>query len=223
MSDLQTRIKHVQERISRAAARSGRDAVGLVAVTKTVPAETVREACVLGLTVFGENRVQEALPKVEAVPEADWHFIGRLQTNKVKDVLGKFTLIHSLDRWKLAKVIQKEAAERDLSVRVLVQVNIAGEKQKGGIAPSELADFLCDVSTLTHLRVAGLMAIPPFTDHPEEVRPYFKEMAHLFQNLRIPGIGMEILSMGMTGDFEVAVEEGANLVRIGSALFGGRN
>lgn len=222
MSDLSVRLEEIQKQLRLAAYKSGKGNVQLVAVTKTVSQPLIAEALSLGLSSFGENRVQEALPKVIAFPQADWHFIGGLQTNKVKEVVGRFQLIQSLDRWKLAVALHDEAEAQGIVVRVLVQVNIGEEGQKGGIAPGELADFLTDVAGLTCLQVEGLMTVPPVADDPEEVRPYFKKMAQLFIGCTIPGVQMKILSMGMSGDFTVAVEEGATLVRVGSALFGER-
>ncbi|MBS4030040.1 MAG: YggS family pyridoxal phosphate-dependent enzyme [Clostridiales bacterium] len=222
MSKLRENIEAVRARLRLAADRSGQNHVQLVAVTKTVPVATIGEAIQLGLTSLGENRLQEALPKVEMYPAVDWHFIGRLQTNKVKDVVGRFNLIHSLDRWKLAEALHKQAEELDKPVSVLVQVNIAGESQKGGLPPAQLQEFLREAAALPGLRVEGLMTVPPYEEDAERVRPYFREMNRLFHSFHIPGVKMNILSMGMTHDFIVAVEEGANLVRIGSAIFGER-
>lgn len=222
MSKLRENIEAVRTQLRLAADRAGQDYVRLVAVTKTVPAATIGEAIQLGLTSLGENRLQEALPKVEMYPAADWHFIGRLQTNKVKDVVGRFNLIHSLDRWKLAEALNKQTEGLDKPISVLVQVNMAGESQKGGLDTAELQEFLREVSTLSGLRVEGLMTVPPYEEDAEKVRPYFREMNRLFHSIQISGINMNILSMGMSHDYMVAVEEGANLVRIGSALFGER-
>lgn len=221
MTTLKERLEIIRLRVERAARRTGRD-VQLLAVTKTVSADNIREAFTQGLTQFGESRVQEALPKMEELPQAQWHFIGQLQTNKVKDVVGRFALIHSVDRWRLAEALQNAAQHLDLRVRILIQVNVGGEAQKGGILPGELTDFLTDVSRLRNLQVEGLMAIPPYTENPEDARPYFQKMNTLFTECKAPGTGMKILSMGMSNDFEVAIEEGANLVRVGSALFGER-
>jgi len=219
MSSLAARLDEIRMRMVRAAQRSGRGDVGLVAVTKMVPLALIAEAVELGLTVFGENRVQEASAKIEIFPTVEWHFIGRLQTNKVKDVVGRFELIHSLDRWRLAEALQREAQAQNLQVRVLIQVNLGGEEQKGGVSPAELHDFLSAAANLPQLQVEGLMAIPPYMADLEEVRPYFREMFRLFSSCRIAGREMKILSMGMSHDFEVAIEEGANLIRVGSLLF----
>lgn len=222
--NLLANISRVRQRLSEAAKKSGRSEqdIKLVAVTKTVPIELIEAAWRAGLTVFGENRVQEALPKIDALPEVCWHFIGRLQTNKAREVVGRFDLVQSLDRWKLAEVLQKRAEKINVLQEVLVQVNLAGEEQKGGISPLELEDFLEAVRELPNLRVKGLMTVPPYSANPEEVRPYFRRLAALFKSVAIPGVEMKYLSMGMSGDFEVAVEEGANMVRIGSAIFGER-
>jgi pyridoxal phosphate enzyme (YggS family) len=223
MTNLAERLSDIQMRVSDAALRSGHHDVKLLAVTKTISQSFIAEAIELGLTHFGENRVQEALPKVKAFPAVEWHFIGRLQTNKVKDVVGNFHLIHSVDRWRLAEALQNQAQQMNISVRILAQINVGEENQKGGVSPAETADFLYDLSKLSHIRVEGLMAIPPYTDNPEETRPYFQEMYRLYKHCQVPNVKMTWLSMGMSGDFEVAVEEGSNLVRVGSALFGERN
>lgn len=222
MSDLAKQIAKVQQRLQQAARRSKNKPVQLLAVTKKVPSECIAQAFSLGLKTFGESRVQEALPKLAHLPQAEWHYIGRLQTNKVKDVVGNFTLIHSLDRWSLAEALQREAAKREQRVRTLVQVNIGGEAQKGGLEPYEVAEFIHELSTFSHLQVEGLMAVPPYSENPEAARPYFRSMYQLFTKLQIPGVHMKTLSMGMSNDFEIAVAEGANLVRIGSLLFGER-
>lgn len=220
LARLAANIGEINGRLRRAAALAGRE-VKLVAVTKNVSPEIVRAAMALGLTCLGENRVQEALPKLAALPEAEWHFIGRLQTNKVKEVVGRFSLIHSLDRWRLALALQEQAEKLDLPVSVLIQVNVAGEEQKGGLSPAELDDFLAEAVRLSHLRIEGLMTMPPYSPVPEDSRPYFRELNRLFLSCRVSGVRMRYLSMGMSGDFETAVEEGSNLVRIGSALFEG--
>jgi PLP dependent protein len=222
MSDLTERLRDIRFRMRRAAALRGNNPIKLLAVTKTVPQSAIAQTIELGLTCFGENRVQEALPKIQAFPAAEWHFIGTLQTNKARDAVGRFALIQSLDRWRLAQALQEQAEKTGITVAVLVQVNVGGEKQKGGISPGELPDFLTAMSQLSHIRVEGLMTIPPYADDPEEIRPYFREMYRLFSGRQVAGVHMKWLSMGMSGDFETAIEEGANLVRVGSALFGER-
>lgn len=219
---LEANIREISGRLQRAAAVAKRE-VKLVAVTKNVSLDVIKSAVSLGLTCLGENRVQEATPKVLALPGVEWHFIGRLQTNKVKDVVGRFSLIHSLDRWRLALALQEAAEKLDITVSVLVQVSLAGEEQKSGLEPAELEDFLAEAVRLSHLRVEGLMTMPPYSPYPEDSRPYFKELSRLFAACRVSGARMSYLSMGMSADFEVAVSEGSNLVRIGSALFAGVN
>ncbi|NLJ56385.1 MAG: YggS family pyridoxal phosphate-dependent enzyme [Firmicutes bacterium] len=219
-------IKIVQERLKKAAAKRGVPAasINLVAVTKTVPVAVIRQANALGLKTFGENRLQEALPKVAALPPAiEWHFIGHLQTNKVKNVLPAFKLIHSLDSMRLAKRIQREGEKIDKTVNVLLQVNIGLEESKFGFHPQEVEDALGELAGYSKLKVMGLMAIAPFRDDPEEVRPYFRRLYSLFKKIDIPGISLKHLSMGMSNDFEVAIEEGANMVRLGSVIFGERS
>ncbi len=223
MTDLARKLAEIKNNIAAAAARCGRkQPVELLAVTKTVPVETIAQAAKLGQTAFGESRVQEALPKIERLPWVEWHLIGRLQTNKVRKAVGKFSLIHSLDRWKLAEALQEEAERQDRTVRVLLQVNIGREPQKGGLDPGEAEEFLREASSLSRLKIEGLMAIPPLGEDPEESRPYFREMFALYSKLRESGAKLSILSLGMSNDYIVAVEEGANLVRIGSLLFGER-
>lgn len=215
----------VNERLKRAASKRGisSEEITMVAVSKTVPVEVINEAWNLGITVFGENRVQDAVPKIKSLPEEiSWHFIGHLQTNKVKQVLPLFKLIHSLDSIKLARAIQKEGENSGVSVNVLLQVNIAMEESKYGFPPEEVKDALEEIASYKNLRVLGLMGIAPFLPDPEEVRPYFRQLNGIFKEISIPGVEMKYLSMGMSNDFEIAVEEGANMVRLGSVLFGER-
>lgn len=222
---LQENIETVRKRLNKAAAKRGIpvEEITLVAVTKTIPAARIQSARELGIKDFGENRLQEALPKINSLsPEIDWHFLGHLQTNKVKDVLPYFKLIHSLDRMKLAHAIQKEALKIDKVVDVLVQVNIGSEETKYGFEPELVEEALEELVSLDMIKIRGLMAIAPLLEDPEELRPYFRRLNRMFQSLNIPGTEMKYLSMGMTNDFEVAVEEGSNMVRIGTALFGER-
>ncbi len=221
MSQLKKRYAEVKAEIAAAAENVGRDLseIKLVAVTKTVSIEEVRQAFALGISDFGENRVQDAAPKVAALPEARWHFIGHLQSNKVKDVLPFYTLIHSLDRPSLAAALQNAAERLNEFVDVLVQVNVSGEDSKFGLEPSALADFLGYLNGLERLRINGLMTMAPFVDDPEEVRPVFRRLRELRDLYATSGNGLQELSMGMTNDYKVAVEEGATIVRIGSALF----
>ena len=222
---LSENVQEVKERLKKAASRRGIFAgeIMLVAVTKTVPAGIVAAARELGINDFGENRVQEALPKTEVLPPGiRWHFIGHLQSNKVKAVLPVFDLIHSLDSIRLAGAIQKEAKKNDKKVKVLVQVNIGAEESKFGFDEKELGNVLKELAGYPNLSVLGLMTIAPFLPDPEEVRPYFRRLYRLFKNIEVPGVEMKYLSMGMSNDFEVAVEEGANIIRLGSAVFGER-
>ncbi len=223
---LEKNLEAVRERLQRAASKRKvpLEDITLVAVTKTVPVPIIRRAHALGIAHFGENRLQEALTKVGSLPSGiHWHFIGHLQTNKVKNVLPVFKLIHSLDSMRLAGKIQTEGERIDRKVDVLLQVNIGLEQSKYGFHPAEAEDALAELAGYTHLRVLGLMAIAPFLDDPEEARPYFRRLYSLFKKIQIPGIMMKYLSMGMSNDFEVAIEEGANMVRLGSILFGERN
>lgn len=216
----------VKANIAEACRKSGRrpEDVQLIAVTKYVGLETTRAVLDIGIEHIGENRVQEAVPKYEELGErGTWHFIGHLQRNKVKDVLGRFTYIHSLDRHSLAKELSKRAKQRDLTVNCLLQVNVAGEESKFGLAPGELTEFARAVAEMPHLRIVGLMTMAPFVDNPEEVRPVFRQLRSLRDELyalELPHIGVLELSMGMSNDYTVAVEEGATIVRLGSVLVG---
>lgn len=225
---LSENLDAVQERISGAACRAGRDpsTVKLLAATKAVPVARIKEAISCGLKLFGENYVQEARSKIEEVGSGvSWHFIGRLQTNKARYAVRLFDLIHSLDNEGLAIELNRRAAAVPRIMPVLIEVNLSGEENKGGIAPAALLPFLEKVAVLPSLSVRGLMTMPPFFADPEKARPYFRRLEKLredIQSRKIPSIRLEELSMGMTGDFEVAIEEGATIVRIGTALFGPR-
>ncbi|MBE3589500.1 MAG: YggS family pyridoxal phosphate-dependent enzyme [Firmicutes bacterium] len=216
------RYAAIRERIARAARRAGRDAdaVRVVAVTKYVGVDGVAAALAAGLRDFGENRVQDARPKVERFGrEARWHFIGQLQTNKVRYLKDLYFLVHSVDRPRLAEALSN-AAPPGRPQAVLLQVNVGREPQKGGVAPEELFDLLRFAAGLPGIRVEGLMAIPPAVADPEAARPYFRMLRELAERAReASGLPLPELSMGMSGDFEVAVEEGATIVRIGRALF----
>lgn len=228
MSDIARRLAEIQGRIAAAAHRAGRDPaeVRLVAVSKTVGLEALRQAVAAGQRLFGENYLQEAQRKMAALgPEVEWHFIGHLQSNKAKGAVGRFALIHSLDRLSLAEALEKAAARLGVVHEVLVQVNLAGEASKSGVAPEAAADLLRELKRCSHLRVRGLMTLPPFFPDPEAVRPYFRALRELRDRLAAQGLsdtGLPELSMGMSSDFEVAVEEGATLIRVGTALFGPR-
>jgi pyridoxal phosphate enzyme (YggS family) len=228
--DFKSRLGRITERIEAAARRSGRDAaaVRLIAASKTVPVEGIRQAATSGCRSFGENRVQEALSKMEALaqfPELEWHLIGPLQTNKVKAILGRFALIHSIDRVDIARHLQDLLTDRGRIQSVLLEVNIAGEERKHGFRPEALIDAAGQIADFRALQIVGLMTIPPVTPSPEQARPHFRYMKKLALQLeqqRIPGVVMRELSMGMSNDFECAIEEGATMVRIGTALFGER-
>jgi hypothetical protein len=214
----------VLERLEKAATRSGQKAedIRLICVTKEAAVEEVREAILAGVREIGENRVQELLRKQSLIKEPFliWHFIGVLQTNKVKKIVGKVSLIQSLDRISLAQEIEKRASQQNLIQKVLVEVNISGEETKHGVFPKSLPEFLDHVESFSHLQVQGLMTIAPYVN-PQETRPFFRKMRKLFEKERERRENFNILSMGMSNDFEVAVEEGSNMVRIGSAIFKG--
>lgn len=221
---LQERIENVDQRIAASCKKAGRDRseVKLVAVSKMVDTEVIREAIDCGLHVFGENRVQEFLKKYEDIEDlAEWHLIGHLQRNKAKYLTGKVSMIHSLDRLALAKLLDKLSADNGSPWQVLVQVNVSGEETKFGISPEELPEFLDKLQDLRGIEVCGLMTMAPFEEDPEKTRPVFRKLCALRDEMaRLkPGFDLRHLSMGMTNDFEIAVEEGATLVRIGSALF----
>lgn len=213
--------KALLKNINEAARRSGRnpEAVRLIAVTKAVGIDEVRSAAALGITDFGENRVQEAAVKVKNIPQVRWHFIGHLQTNKVKDVLPAYILIHSLDRPSLANALQRYAERFDQTAAALIQVNVSGEQSKFGLAPEDLPGFLKKVDTLDRIKIYGLMTMAPFVDNSEETRPYFRKLRQLRDENAAADRQLPELSMGMTNDYMVAIEEGATMVRIGSALF----
>ena len=226
---MKDRITQIQNRIARAAESCGRspDEVKLVAVSKTKPVASVQQALDAGLDLFGENYIQEAREKVNALAAspAQWHFIGHLQSNKAKYAVRLFDLIHSVDSEKLAGELNKQAAKTGKVQPILLQVNIARETSKSGTSREEAVDLVTRISTLESLSLKGLMTMPPFFDNQEKARPYFRLLRELRDHIRdltIPGIAMDELSMGMTGDFEAAIEEGATLVRIGTAIFGGR-
>ena len=221
-------LKVVTDRIASAAKRAGRDpsSVRLVVVTKTVGPDRVREAVSSGAGILGENRVQEAGKKIEALGNAaSWHLIGHLQTNKAKYAVKLFDLIHSVDTIELAVELDKQAAKAGKVQDVLIEVNIAGEASKGGMAVKGAPALVAAVGKLKNLAVKGLMTMPPYSENAEDSRPYFRmlrELAGSIARENIPNVSMRELSMGMSGDFEVAIEEGATLVRVGTAIFGER-
>ncbi|GFO67012.1 YggS family pyridoxal phosphate enzyme [Geomonas limicola] len=218
----------IRTRIAEAARHAGRnpESVRLVAVSKTKPASDIAEARSCGQLIFGENYVQELVPKVKELPaEISWHFIGSLQSNKVRQIAGMVDLIHSVDRISLAREIDRQWGEIGKVCDILVQVNIAQEATKSGTSCEELIDLVRVIAQLPNLRIKGLMTMPPFFDDPEAARPFFRRLKELSGEIEaagIPGVEMRELSMGMSGDFEAAIAEGATLVRVGSALFGSR-
>src|SRR5215510_2465723 len=221
MDDIRANIERVTERVARAAERAGRRAedVLLIGVSKTVDVERIRQGVAAGIRALGENRVQEAKDKVAVLGRpVPWHLIGHLQTNKAKEALQLFDLIHSLDRIDLARELDRRARAAGRAVDVLVEVNVGAEPSKGGWSPAAVPTALDALTALGHLRVRGLMAIPPEVARPEDARPWFRELRTLAQRH-----GLRELSMGMSHDFEVAIEEGATMVRVGTAIFGPRS
>ena len=228
--EISENVKAVKERIAKAAALCGRDPseIALVAASKMNSADKVKEAVLAGVDACGENRVQELLEKYEqgAYEGAPLHFIGTLQKNKVKYLVGKVSLIHSVDSFSLLQEIEKQAARRDLVQDVLLEINIAGEDSKSGMEASRLPEILEMAAPLEHVRILGLMAIPPICSDPEENRPYFAKMRQLFVDnagKKYDNNLMKCLSMGMSSDFETAITEGATMVRVGTAIFGRRD
>ena len=225
---LKENLEQVEQRIRLACERSNRkrEDVTLVAVSKTKPLEMVEEVLDLGIVEFGENKVQEMVDKYERIKSpVHWHLIGHLQTNKVKYVVDKTVLIHSVDSLKLANQIQKEAEKRNCIVNILIEVNIAKEATKFGVMAEEALPLIEEIAKLPNIRVCGLMTSAPYVENPEENRTYFRQLYQLFVDIshkNIDNIDMKILSMGMTNDFEVAIEEGSTMVRIGTAIFGAR-
>jgi len=213
--------REVLKNIEEAALKAGRNPenIKLIAVTKTVGIDEVRQAATLGMKDFGENRVQDAAEKVISLPDLNWHFIGHLQSNKVKDVLPYYMMIHSLDRLSLAKAVQSWAEKLDLLVNMLIQVNVSGEESKFGMKADDLGSFINQIDDYDRIRVLGLMTMAPFVADPEEARCCFKKLRQLRDEYSKPGMELPELSMGMTNDYLVAVEEGATMLRIGSALF----
>ena len=222
-------LSMVESKIAAACKRAGRerDEVKLIAVSKTQPVEAIREAMEYGINSFGENRVQELREKTEIIKDnLDWHLIGHLQTNKVKYVVGKVSLIHSLENIRLAEALDKEAAKLGITVDVLAEINVAKEDSKFGVMPEDAENFIREVSKYPNLNIKGLMTVAPYTDISEENRKYFRQLKKIMVDLNsknIHNVSMNVLSMGMTGDYEVAIEEGATLVRVGTGIFGSRN
>jgi PLP dependent protein len=221
-SSIEQNLIRIRERILAACARAGRapNSVRLVAVSKLQSEDKIRESLQAGQSVFGENYVQEAVKKINDVAGAEWHLIGALQSNKAKDVVGKFSLIHSIDRESILEAVSKRAVEAGVVQPVLLEVNVAGEQTKAGIPEAQIADLVLRARDLPGILVLGLMCMPPFSKNPEDSRPYFKKMKKLLAQFASKEFCE--LSMGTSQDFEVAIEEGATLVRVGSEIFGAR-
>lgn len=222
-------LAQVQKKIADACEKAGRDPgeVTLVAVSKTKPVEMLKEAYDAGARVFGENKVQEILDKYDRLPgDIQWHMIGHLQRNKVKYIVDKAAMIHSVDSLRLAQTIEQEAAKKNVCVPILLEVNVAQEESKFGLKMEEVIPLLEEICTYSHIQVQGLMTIAPFVEDPEENREVFRKLKKLSVDIagkNINNITMSVLSMGMTGDYEVAVQEGATMVRVGTGIFGARN
>lgn len=229
MVDIAANYHKVIENIRAVVRRCGREdsnRIRLLAASKSQGIAEIRAAAEAGISLFGENYVQEAKGKTGAIDHTmEWHMIGHLQRNKVKAALDLFSLIQSLDSVELARELDKEGKKRGRMVRAFVEVNLGGEESKSGIDKDKVASLLREVENLSHLRVEGLMTIPPFREEPEAMRPYFRELKELqteLKGLKIPNVDLKELSMGMTHDYPVAIEEGATLVRVGTAIFGAR-
>lgn len=226
---IQENLKYVKEKIDAACARVGRpsEEVTLIAVSKTKPVTMLVEAYEAGTREFGENKVQELTTKYDSLPsDINWHLIGHLQTNKVKYIVDKTVLIHSVDTLKLAEQINKEATKKNLIADVLIEVNIANEDTKFGVKQQDVLPLIIEISKLKNVHVKGLMTVAPYTPEPEKNRIHFRNLRQLYIDIKsknIDNVSMDVLSMGMTGDYEVAIEEGATMVRVGTGIFGERN
>lgn len=221
-------LKQVEERICAACERSGRkrEEVTLIAVSKTKPVEMMEEALRSGIRTFGENKVQEILKKEVLLPDnIDWHLIGHLQRNKVRQIIGKTAMIHSVDSLRLAEQIQRECEKQDKMVRILIEVNVAREESKYGLMPEETEETVRKIAKMPNIQMCGLMTIAPYVTDPEENRVHFRNLRKLLVDINaknIDNVSIRELSMGMTGDYEVAIEEGATFVRVGTGIFGSR-
>lgn len=226
---IQENYLNVKERVRQACERAGRkeEDVLLIAVSKTRTNEEIEEAAKAGARVFGENKPQELRDKADILSkDYEWHMIGHLQTNKIKYIIERAALIHSVDSYKLAEAVNKEAEKRNMTANILVQVNIADEASKFGLDKDEVEAMIRQISLLPNVKIKGLMTVPPFVENPEENRAHFRNMRQLFIDIKeknIDNVDMNELSMGMTGDFEVAIEEGATMVRVGTGIFGERD
>lgn len=222
-------LAQVQKNINESCTKINRDPneVTLIAVSKTKPVEMLKEAYDAGARVFGENKVQEIVDKYDQMPsDVKWHMIGHLQRNKVKYIVDKVAMIHSVDSLRLAETIEKEAAKKAVIVPILIEVNVAQEESKFGLKPEEVLPFIEQIADFSHIRIKGLMTIAPYVDNAEENREIFRELKKLSVDIaakNINNVTMSVLSMGMTGDYMVAVQEGATMVRVGTGIFGARN
>jgi PLP dependent protein len=223
---LQETLHNIAERMAQACSRSGRDvaAVSLLPVTKRVEPDRIEEAVTCGLRVFGESRVQEAKQKIAMLSGSlEWHFIGHLQTNKVRDAAALFRMIHSVDSWRLIESLDAACGAQGVAIKVCLEVNVSGEASKFGLSPETVPEVVKNAGQLPRVDVVGLMTIPPYSKDPEDARPFFRRLRELRDRLRgETGVPLPDLSMGMSHDFEVAIEEGATWVRLGAALFGER-
>lgn len=228
-AEIEKNLNHVKEEINEACKRAGRDPkeVTLIAVSKTKPIEDLRAAYAAGARDFGENKVQELTGKIEEMPaDIRWHMIGHLQRNKVKYIAGKVSMIHSVDSYRLAEEINIQAKKNNCTIPILIEVNYAKENSKFGIAPEETKELVQEISELENVKIKGLMTIAPFVEDPEENREIFRGMKELSVDIareNIDNVEMEVLSMGMTNDYIVAVEEGSTMVRVGTGIFGARD
>ena len=226
---LKENLEEVEEKIAKACERAGRarEEVTLIAVSKTKPVEMLQEIYDEGIRDFGENKVQELTEKYEVMPkDMKWHMIGHLQRNKVKYIVDKVTLIHSVDSLRLAETISREAEKKGVTVPILIEVNIAGEESKFGVKPEEAEGLIREIAKLPSIAVKGLMTIAPYVENAEDNRVHFANLKKLcvdIKNKNIDNVSMNILSMGMTGDYEVAIEEGATMIRVGTGIFGKRD
>lgn len=225
MSEIALNINKVKKAIEGAAEKAGRkpDEIKLIAISKTIETERIKEAIDAGLNTFGENRIQEAQGKIDELPDSiEWHLVGHLQSNKVKYIFDKFALIHSVDSLQLAEEIDKKAETKGKRVNILIQINVSGEKSKFGVPLDNAIPVVTDICKLKNPKVRGLMTIPPYAENPEDSRVFYKKLKSLKMELEGKNIILPELSMGMSNDYEVAIEEGATLVRVGSAIFGSR-
>ena len=226
---IKKQLEEVRKNITEAAIKANRDPkeITLIAVSKTYPASAIKEAMAEGCMNFGENHVQELCQKIEEIQEpVKWHLIGHLQTNKVKYIIGKTELIHSLDSLRLAEEIEKQSAKKDVVTKVLIEVNVANEASKHGFKVEEVLPAVQTISQMPHIKVEGLMTVAPFVECPEENRTIFRKLSALsvdIQKQKFDNISVNILSMGMSNDYKIAIEEGATMVRVGTAIFGNRD